>query len=139
MLPLRPADEKEIKQLAKQVQDGLLDKDIAAIKELTADDFIYTDFNGIQHLGWLASAPLLAADLEQIVNLQLQSIALMENQACGQYTLTGADGESRPVRLTFVGPNWKLETIHLNPEAESFSVGANDKHRTTWGLIKARQ
>jgi hypothetical protein len=79
-------------------------------------------------------------DIKKIAALKQQSMTLMENQACGQYTLTQGNGDTRQVRFTFAGPNWKLATIDLHPDAETLAiVNPNRKHPTTWGQIKARQ
>lgn len=140
-LPLHPDDEKAMVQLAKQVQGGLLDKDIPAIAGRVADDFTYVATDGTTYQGWPSSANALAADVELIAAPQLESISLRENQACGRYTMKlspepAKDGKTRKIQFTFVGPNWKLALIHFNPEAESFAVEPSGKRSTTWGQVK---
>ena len=141
LLPLRPDDEKAIKLLADPVKEALLAKDIGAIEAVVAADFTYTDFNGTQHEGWQASAPLIAADLEGLAELQLESMALVGNQACGRYTLTPIDGTHRSVQFSFTHlTGWKLAAINLNPDAESLAVvQPNNTYTTTWGRIKTNR
>lgn len=137
--PLRPEDEAVIKPLLLAVQRGLLAKDTAAIENLVAADFIYTNFNGTRHRGWLASVEMLRADIKQIANLQLESTTLMGNQACTSVLLTLTDDKIRNVQFTFAGPDWQLATINLNPEAESRTVMPRNKTATLWGLLKAER
>lgn len=135
-LPLRPDDEKAIKQLALRVQASILAKDIKAIAFVVADDFTYTDIDGIPHPGWQKSVETLRADFHPFVDLQLQSIVLIANTACGRYTLTHADGNTRPVQFTFAGPQWRLAAIHLKPQVDPFAVMPNGKRFMTWGRLK---
>lgn len=139
LVPLRPEDEKKIKQLASSVQGRLLAKDIAAIADLTADDFTYIDKNGAQTKGWGASVEALGADVEALADLQLQSIALIGHQACAWYTLTPIDDQTLTVQLTFVGPNeWKLAQINFAPK-DLLAVQPNSKLTTLWAKLKTER
>ena len=138
LLPLRPEDEKAIKQLTSRVQNAFLTKDTATIAPVVANDFTYTDLNGTQHLSWQESAKILDADFAQFASLQLQSMALIKNQACARASLTLTDGEIRNVQFILVGPNWKLTMITLKPEVESLAVEPNGKTTTLWARIKVK-
>lgn len=139
LVPLRPEDEKKIKQLASSVQGRILAKDIAQIADLTADDFTYIDKNGAQTKGWQESANVLSADVETLKDLQLQSIALIGNQACAWYTLTPIDDQTLTVQLTFVGPNeWKLAHIRFAPQ-DALAVAPNRRLTITWAKLKTER
>ncbi len=136
-LPLRPEDEKAIKRLTSQVQKGLIAKDTVMIADVVADDFTYTDLNGNPHEGWIASTPILVADLQRLAALQLQSIALIGAQACAFVSLTLTDGKTRNVQFIFAGPDWKLAALHLHLDRETLAVvQPKGKGTTTWGKLR---
>ena len=138
VLSLRPDDEHAIRLLAAKVQGRLLDKDIAVIADLVAEDFIYVDVGGTTYQGWQQSANPLSEDLKRITDLHFQSIALIEDSACARGSLTLIDGETPNFQFTFVGLNWKVAEINFNTQAKSLAVQPKAKGKITyvWAKLK---
>jgi ketosteroid isomerase-like protein len=118
--PLRPDDalrvagartrrKTDIKQLASKVRNRVIAQDIASIAELVAADFTYTAPNGQQIDEWEVIAGTLEADISQVIELQLQWIALKDNKA----PLRGIQSDLRAIHIDT--SRWKhaAHSLHL--------------------------